>query len=385
MSHSWLFTGPPGSGRSNAAVAFAAALQCVEHGLRRVPRVPHGAGRVARRRGGDPHPEALDRGRRGPRPGPAQRRWPRSGRRWQVLVVEDADRLTEQACQRAAQGDRGADAAHGLDAVRPHPRGRPAHDPLPLPAGQPRHPVHRGRRRASWCAPTVWARRWRRTPPAPARATSAGPGRWPATRPPATAAARSWPIPARLTSLGACMQAATNLAEVSKEEADAITTDLDLHEKADLDSAYGVVERGRRPRDYNPALSALEKRAEDPRQASPARRRRPRPDGPRLGLPRRHRAGHRGAGRRWSTRRSAATSPWWRGPRPPSSTCAGSAGSSRPASRCWSSTCPVALALESMMVALKVPEGSSPMNRVVVLVVVAVMVLGRRRRPGSRP
>ena len=28
MSHAWLFTGPPGSGRSNAAVAFAAALHC---------------------------------------------------------------------------------------------------------------------------------------------------------------------------------------------------------------------------------------------------------------------------------------------------------------------------------------------------------------------
>ena len=28
MSHAWLFTGPPGSGRSNAARAFAAALQC---------------------------------------------------------------------------------------------------------------------------------------------------------------------------------------------------------------------------------------------------------------------------------------------------------------------------------------------------------------------
>src|SRR3954469_13326741 len=27
MNHAWLFTGPPGSGRSNAAVAFAAALE----------------------------------------------------------------------------------------------------------------------------------------------------------------------------------------------------------------------------------------------------------------------------------------------------------------------------------------------------------------------
>ncbi|GMA22108.1 hypothetical protein GCM10025862_41310 [Arsenicicoccus piscis] len=32
MTHAWLLTGPPGSGRSVAARAFAAALQCPEHG-----------------------------------------------------------------------------------------------------------------------------------------------------------------------------------------------------------------------------------------------------------------------------------------------------------------------------------------------------------------
>ncbi|MBI5027381.1 MAG: DNA polymerase III subunit delta', partial [Actinobacteria bacterium] len=32
MSHAWLLTGPPGSGRSNAARAFAAALQCAVGG-----------------------------------------------------------------------------------------------------------------------------------------------------------------------------------------------------------------------------------------------------------------------------------------------------------------------------------------------------------------
>ncbi len=32
MTHAWLITGPPGSGRSNAAQAFAAALQCEEGG-----------------------------------------------------------------------------------------------------------------------------------------------------------------------------------------------------------------------------------------------------------------------------------------------------------------------------------------------------------------
>ena len=32
MTHAWLLTGPPGSGRSNAARAFAAALQCATGG-----------------------------------------------------------------------------------------------------------------------------------------------------------------------------------------------------------------------------------------------------------------------------------------------------------------------------------------------------------------
>ena len=55
------------------------------------------------------------------------------------------------------------------------------------------------------------------------------------------------------------MNAATNLHEVAKEEAEQITGELDSVEKSDLDTAYGVVERGRRPREYAPALSALEK------------------------------------------------------------------------------------------------------------------------------
>jgi DNA polymerase-3 subunit delta' len=66
-------------------------------------------------------------------------------------------------------------------------------------------------------------------------------------------------LPARLTSLGACMTAAANLAEVTKEEADVLTGGLGAREKADLDVSYGVVERGRRPREYAPALAALER------------------------------------------------------------------------------------------------------------------------------
>ncbi len=46
---------------------------------------------------------------------------------------------------------------------------------------------------------------------------------------------------------------------MTKEEADLITGELDLREKRDLDASYGVVERGRRPREYAPALGQLEK------------------------------------------------------------------------------------------------------------------------------
>jgi DNA polymerase-3 subunit delta' len=66
-------------------------------------------------------------------------------------------------------------------------------------------------------------------------------------------------IPAQLTSLGACMSRAATLNEVTKAEADAITSELDAREKSELDAAYGVVERGRRPREYAPALRDLEK------------------------------------------------------------------------------------------------------------------------------
>ncbi len=55
------------------------------------------------------------------------------------------------------------------------------------------------------------------------------------------------------------MNAAANLHETTQQEADVITGELDARERADLDISYGVVERGRRPREYAPALAAMEK------------------------------------------------------------------------------------------------------------------------------
>jgi DNA polymerase III subunit delta' len=96
MTHAWLFTGPPGSGRSVAARAFAAALQCPSLGCgscsecRTVRAGTHA----------DVHrvvPEGLSIAVQEMRAivRTAGRR-PSAGR-WQVVLIEDADRLTEAA------------------------------------------------------------------------------------------------------------------------------------------------------------------------------------------------------------------------------------------------------------------------------------------------
>jgi DNA polymerase-3 subunit delta' len=97
VAHAWLFTGPPGSGRSVAAKAFAAALQC-ETGT--------GCGSCAGCRTAmagthaDVHvvvPEGLSISVAEMRSlvQIAARR--PTGARWQVVIITDADRLTEGA------------------------------------------------------------------------------------------------------------------------------------------------------------------------------------------------------------------------------------------------------------------------------------------------
>ncbi|MFI5781423.1 DNA polymerase III subunit delta' [Nocardia sp. NPDC051570] len=99
MTHSWLFTGPPGSGRSVAALCFAAALQCTDPGT---PGCGHCHACTTTMAGthGDVRrviPEGLSIGTKEMREivQVAARR-PSTGR-WQVVVIEDADRLTEAA------------------------------------------------------------------------------------------------------------------------------------------------------------------------------------------------------------------------------------------------------------------------------------------------
>ena len=99
MTHAWLITGPPGSGRSIAAQCFAAALQCTSAGTpgcgecRACTTTMAGTHADVRRI----IPEGLSIGVGEMRNivQIASRR-PATGR-WQVVVVEDADRLTEGA------------------------------------------------------------------------------------------------------------------------------------------------------------------------------------------------------------------------------------------------------------------------------------------------
>jgi DNA polymerase-3 subunit delta' len=96
MTHAWLFTGPPGSGRSVAARAFAAALQCPEggcghcHACRTVLAGTHADVQTV-------VPEGLSIGVDWARELiRIAGRAPSQGR-WQIVLVEDADRMTEQA------------------------------------------------------------------------------------------------------------------------------------------------------------------------------------------------------------------------------------------------------------------------------------------------
>ncbi|BBZ57216.1 DNA polymerase III subunit delta' [Mycolicibacterium phocaicum] len=102
MTHAWLITGPPGSGRSIAAVCFAAALQCTAEAAAGGPGC--GACRACTTTMAGTHadvrrviPEGLSIGVDEMRAivQTASRR-PGTGR-WQIVVVEDADRLTEGA------------------------------------------------------------------------------------------------------------------------------------------------------------------------------------------------------------------------------------------------------------------------------------------------
>lgn len=96
MTHAWVFTGPPGSGRSSAAVAFAQALICPDKGCGRCNECQsakagsHPDVEIIRTEGLSIKVEEV-------RELLARVAWAPSMGGWRVVVMEDADRLTESA------------------------------------------------------------------------------------------------------------------------------------------------------------------------------------------------------------------------------------------------------------------------------------------------
>src|ERR1700712_3400424 len=96
MTHAWLFTGPPGSGRSVAARAFGGALQSPDggdgtcHACRTALAGTHADVKII-------VPDGLSIAAKEAREiVVGASRSPSQGR-WQIILIEDADRMTEQA------------------------------------------------------------------------------------------------------------------------------------------------------------------------------------------------------------------------------------------------------------------------------------------------
>ncbi len=242
MTHAWLFTGPPGSGRSVAARAFAAALQCERPG-------ELGCGECAQchtvsaRTHPDVHsvvPQGLSISvteMRAVVQGSARR--PALGR-WQVVVIEDADRLTEQASNAL------------LKAVE-----EPPSRTVFLLCAPSLHPDDVSVTIRSRCRLVPL-----RTPPAAAVAgvlerdgidpgtaawaAAAGQGHVGRSRRLARDAdargrrAEVLAIPASLTSLRACLEAADHLVGAAEAEAAALSAELDTGETESLQVALGA-------------------------------------------------------------------------------------------------------------------------------------------------
>ncbi len=237
FTHAWLFTGPPGSGRSVAARAFAAALQCPDSGCGHCPSC-HSV-----RVGSHPDvdvvtPSGLSIGvnetreivlRSSMAPG-------RGG--WQVVLIEDADRLTEQAANAL------------LKAIEePPPRGVfllcvPSAEDLP-PTVRSRCRLVRLRTPSAAAVADQLVTRDGVDPAMAAFAARAAQGHVGRARRLATdedarrQRHEALALPLELSTVAACLEVAEALVKASEEESTRITTPRAIAETAALREAIG--------------------------------------------------------------------------------------------------------------------------------------------------
>ncbi|MDR2987821.1 MAG: DNA polymerase III subunit delta' [Nocardiopsaceae bacterium] len=243
MTHAWLFTGPPGSGRSVAARAFAAALLCPTGGCghcpscRQVRAGTHADLLVVR-------PDGLSYGVKQTRSLVLQAAGAPSGGRWLVVVFEDADRCTEAAANAL------------LKAIEePSPRTVWL---LCAPSAEDLVTTIRSRCRVvtlrvppSEAIASVLVSRDGAAPDvalAAARAAQGHVGRARRLALDASAAARRdevLRVPVQAVSLGPALAAAAALVKTAEDEARSVTEQLDEPERAALRQAYGEGSTGK--------------------------------------------------------------------------------------------------------------------------------------------
>jgi DNA polymerase-3 subunit delta' len=243
MTHAWLFTGPPGSGRSVAARAFAAALLCPDGGCgqcascHQVQAGTHADLLLIR-------PEGLSYGVKQTRDLVLRAAGQPIGGRWQIVLFEDADRCTEQA-------------ANALLKAIEEPAPRTVWL-LCAPSAEDLVTTIRSRCRvvtlvvpASAAVAKVLVERDGIEPAralAAARAAQGHVGR--ARRlatDPAAAKRRAdvLRVPLQATSLGPALSLAAALVRTAEDEAKAVTEDLDEPERDALRQAFGEGSTGK--------------------------------------------------------------------------------------------------------------------------------------------
>ncbi|MFD3561966.1 DNA polymerase III subunit delta' [Streptomyces sp. NPDC058686] len=266
MTHAWLFTGPPGSGRATTARAFAAALQCVspDRALGGAPGCgfcdgchtslvgTHADVEIVRTDllsiGVKETRELVRRAQLSPAVG-----------RWQVIVLEDADRLTEgagnvllKAVEEPAPRTVWLLCAPSLEDVLPTIRSRCRHLTLRTPAVE--------------AVADMLVRRDGIEPDVAAEAARATQGhidraRRLATDPRARARrAAVLKLPLRVEDVGGCLKAAQELIDTAAEDTKQLAEEVDAKETEELKAALGGQSGGRMPRGTAGAMKELEDR-----------------------------------------------------------------------------------------------------------------------------
>ncbi len=243
MTHAWLFTGPPGSGRSSTAVAFAQALICPNNGCGICSDC------IAAKTSGHPdveviRTEGLSIKVEEIRELLTRVAWAPSMGGWRVVVMEDADRLTESAVNALLKAieEPGSRTVWLLCAPT-------LHDVLPTIRSRCRH--LQLRTPSTEAVTQVLINRDKISPDMAQFAAKVSQGHIGRARYLATnEVARSnrkvvMQLPMQLGSLASALQAAQTLVDIATEEARTTSESRDEIEIEKLQEAYGKGATGR--------------------------------------------------------------------------------------------------------------------------------------------